>query len=328
MNDRLERLPILILNPHNRCNCRCVMCDIWKTDSIRELSAADLERHAADLVSLHVRWVVLSGGEPLMHSDLFRLCRVLREREIRITLLSTGLLLRRHREQVVEYIDDVIVSLDGPAEIHDRIRRVAGAFAALADGVSAIHELRADFPVAVRSTVQKANCGSLRATAAAARQVGARSISFLAADVSSTAFNRDTVWPLPRQDDVAVTGLEIRMLEEEIEALIAEGECGGFVSESPAKLRRIAVHFRARLDRVEPEAPRCNAPWVSAVIEADGTVKPCFFHPPIGRVQAGVSLAEVLNGVRAQAFRRDLDVATNPVCRRCVCSLHFRDVTA
>ena len=35
MSPRLTRLPILVLEPHSRCNCRCVMCDIWKrTDAL------------------------------------------------------------------------------------------------------------------------------------------------------------------------------------------------------------------------------------------------------------------------------------------------------
>ena len=69
----LERLPILVLQPHNRCNCRCVMCDIWKLTDAQEISAAELERHLADIERLGVEWVVFTGGEPLMHSDLFRL---------------------------------------------------------------------------------------------------------------------------------------------------------------------------------------------------------------------------------------------------------------
>ena len=48
MSPVITQLPILILYPHSRCNCRCVMCDIWKTSESREISAADLERHAAD----------------------------------------------------------------------------------------------------------------------------------------------------------------------------------------------------------------------------------------------------------------------------------------
>src|ERR1700735_2578756 len=128
MNPVLKSLPVLIMYPHNRCNCRCVMCDIWKTDTVQEISAAELERHGEDIARLRVEWVVFSGGEPLMHSDLFRLCRSVRERDIRTNLRSTGLLIERYASQIVECMDDVIVSLDGPREIHDAIRRVPGAF--------------------------------------------------------------------------------------------------------------------------------------------------------------------------------------------------------
>jgi MoaA/NifB/PqqE/SkfB family radical SAM enzyme len=323
MNGRLDTLPILILYPHNRCNCRCVMCDIWKTDTTREISAADLERHLSDIESLHVQWVVFSGGEPLMHSDLFRLCRLLRERSIRTTLLSTGLLLKRYCAQITEHVDDLIVSLDGPPALHDQIRRVPGAFASLQAGIDALLDLRPGFPIYARSTVQKLNYGSLRETTAAARSLGVRSISFLAADVSSTAFNRPEPWTMQKQHEIALTAREVPVLEAEVDALISEGECGGFIAESPQKLRRIVSHYRARLGLVEPEAPRCNSPWVSAVVEADGTVRPCFFHDPIGRIGNTQSLLEVLNGPTAVAFRSSLDVATNPICRRCVCSLHW-----
>ena len=64
--------------------------------------------------------------------------------------------------------------------------------------------------------------------------------------------------------------------------MIESNAGSGFVLENPDKLRRIVHHFRAHLGLAEPVAPRCNAPWVSAVIESDGTVRPCFFHEPIG----------------------------------------------
>jgi MoaA/NifB/PqqE/SkfB family radical SAM enzyme len=92
--------------------------------------------------------------------------------------------------------------------------------------------------------------------------------------------------------------------------------------ESPDKLRRIVLHFRACLKQVPPVAPRCNAPWVSAVVEAGGDVRPCFFHPPLGNIHEG-TLHEILNGSRALHFRKDLDIASNPTCRECVCSLYI-----
>ncbi len=316
----MNRLPILILYPHSRCNCRCVMCDIWKTSDAREIGAADLERHAADFVELGVRWVIFSGGEPLMHSDLFRLCAILRPLGIRLTMLSTGLLLERHARQIVENLDEVIVSLDGPAAVHNRIRRIAGAFESMAGGIGELRRIRPDFPIAARCTVQRMNHRSLCETASAARELALDSISFLAADMTSTAFNRPDVWSPDRQAEVALNRHEIQVLEREIEALIAS--YSGFILESPEKLGRIVHHFRAHLGLALSIAPRCNAPWVSAVLESDGTVRPCFFHEPIGNASEQ-TLRDVLNGPRAVAFRQSLRIAENPVCRRCVCSLYL-----
>ncbi len=319
----LGRLPIVILSPHGRCNCRCVMCDIWKTTDAAEIGASDLDRHVRSLEGMGVEWAVFTGGEPLMHSDLFRLCAVLRERGIRITLLSTGLLLEKHARAIVASVDDVIVSLDGPAEVHDRIRRVPGAFARLAAGVGAIRALRPDFPVSARCTIQRLNHSELRATVSAAREIGLKGISFLAADVTSTAFNRLEVWGAERQSSVALAAEELPVLEAEIQAIATADECRGFVAETPEKLRRIVGHFRAHAQGADPVAPVCNAPWVSVVVEAGGVVRPCFFHPPIGRVDATISLGDVINGPEAIAFRDALDVASDPVCRRCVCSLNW-----
>jgi Fe-coproporphyrin III synthase len=321
MNPRIEKLPVLVLYPHNRCNCRCVMCDIWKLDTAEEISDVELERHLSSIAGFGVESIVFSGGEPLMHSDLFRLAALARSRGIRTTLLSTGLLLERNAGRVVESIDDVIVSLDGPAPVHDAIRRVHGAFQLLEKGVRALHHLRSDFPVAARCTVQRANHAHLRATCDAARTLGLRSISFLAADLTSGAFNRGDGWPAERQAAVAPSVEEIPRLENEIEALIAQEGAQGFVLESPEKLRRVVRHFRAYRGLSDAVSPRCNAPWISAVLESDGTVRPCFFHPPIGNARAE-GLAEVLNGPRAIAFRSALRIEENPVCRRCVCSLY------
>jgi MoaA/NifB/PqqE/SkfB family radical SAM enzyme len=54
------------------------MCDIWKTTEDEQLSVEQLESHLSDIEHLRVKWVVFSGGEPLMHTDLFRLSAMLR----------------------------------------------------------------------------------------------------------------------------------------------------------------------------------------------------------------------------------------------------------
>ena len=99
-------------------------------------------------------------------------------------------------------------------------------------------------------------------------------ISFLAADLDSAAFNRLVPWPESTRSQVGLDGREALALESEIEAIIrdrAPDIAAGFVRESPDKLRRIVTHFRASLGLATGVAPRCNAPWVSAVVEADLT---------------------------------------------------------
>jgi Fe-coproporphyrin III synthase len=320
----LDTLPVLILNPHSRCNCRCKMCDIWRTTEPQEFHVEDLNRQLQSIERLGVSWVVLSGGEPLMHSDLWRLIAPLRDRRIRITLLSSGLLLGRHAASLVKLVDDVIVSLDGPAQVHDSIRGVPGAYAVTAAGIAAILERNPDFRISARCTVQRSNFRYLRDTVDTARQLSLYSISFLAADIDSSAFARPNGWPIAKKSAISLDSAEIAELESQLEALISRAECGGFVCESPAKLRRIALHFRAILGERPPVAPACNAPWNSAVVESDGTVRPCFFHPPIGHLNSGKSLHQILNDPEAVAFRDSLDVATNTICQKCVCSLNWR----
>jgi Fe-coproporphyrin III synthase len=322
---RIRTLPILVLFPHNRCNCRCVMCDIWRLRQIREITPADLQPQMQAFLALQVRWVVFSGGEPQLHHDLAGLSNLFRAHGIRISLLTAGLLLQAHARSIATIVDDVIVSLDGPPEIHNQIRGIPRAFDLLARGVAAIRRFRPGMVVCGRSTVQKANFRYLRETVSTARRIGLNSISFLAADLTSEAFNRPGGWPSGRQKTLALESDEADSLDLEMEALIrehADDIASGYITESPAKLRRIGLHFRAHLGQVPAVAPRCNAPWVSAVIEADGAVRPCFFHRSLGNIHQNTFL-EILNSPEAEHFRKTLDVASNVICRNCVCSLYL-----
>jgi MoaA/NifB/PqqE/SkfB family radical SAM enzyme len=322
----IRTLPVLVVHAHSSCNCRCIMCDIWKTREGKAFGVHDLEPHIASIRKLGVRWVAFSGGEPLLNPQLPLLCALLRKENIRLTLLTTGLLLQKCAADVAASFDDVIISLDGPPQVHDAIRRVDGAFALIQSGMKSVREHRRDLPITARTTVQKANHHRLRETARAAQQLNLNAISFLAADLTSTAFNRPLAWPVSRQDEIGLSLVELAALDAEIEALIAETTCGtqdAFVVETPDKLRRIARHFRVHLGLQPAEAPMCNAPWVSAVIEVDGKVRPCFFHPQIGNLQEG-TLESILNGPQARNFRENLVIQNDPICRRCVCSLHYR----
>jgi Fe-coproporphyrin III synthase len=323
---RVTRLPVLVLNVHTSCNCRCMMCDIWKTSEAKSLAPAHLEPHLSSIRRLGVRWVVFTGGEPLMNRAFGQLSEMLRKEHVRLTLLTTGLLLGKFAEDVARSFDDIIISLDGPEEIHDSIRRVRGGFRLIGAGIQAIRRLRADFRVTARTTVQKANFRQLRETVGAAKTLTFDGISLLAVDLTSEAFNRPLLWPVERQNEVGLSLADVEDLTIEVENLTrenAEEIRSGFIAESPQKLRRIVRHFRAQLGLEAPEAPQCNAPWTSAVVEVDGSVRPCFFHAPIGDLRKQ-TLEEAVNSEQALQFRSALDVRNNLTCRRCVCSLNYR----
>jgi Fe-coproporphyrin III synthase len=322
---QIRALPVVVIFPHNQCNCRCVMCDIWRIREAKELTPEDVKQHLSSFRQLGVRWFVFSGGEPQLNKKWSGLAQMLRSTESRVSLLTAGLLLKSQAQAITESVDDVIVSLDGPPAVHNHIRRISDAFEQLAEGVKALHGLRPEMPVRARCTVQKANHHSLRAVVAYAKHIGLDSVSFLAADLTSSAFNRSEGWRPDRVDRVALVSEEVDALEAEVERLINENRAdlsSGFVVETADRLRRIVQHFRAHLGQANNVAPRCNAPWVSAVIEASGDIRPCFFHPVLGNIHRQ-ALPDILNGSEALQFRANLDVQHNEICRRCVCSLYI-----
>jgi MoaA/NifB/PqqE/SkfB family radical SAM enzyme len=302
------------------------MCDIWKRKEGREFHAADLERHRESIRTLGVKHVVLTGGEPLLNRELDAICGFFRDLGLRVTLLTTGLLLQKKADIVASGFDDIIISIDGPPDVHNRIRRVSGAFQTIQKGVMEVRARQPRISISCRTTVQKLNRTHLRATVSAARSLGLDSISFLAADVSSAAFNREERWEPERQNEIALSRAELSELEEEIELMIQmhqEDIDQGFIVESNAKLRRIATRFREHIEGTPPKAPICNAPWVSTVIEVDGSVRPCFFHPSIGNAHQ-LTLEEALNTEAALSFRSRLKIASDPTCQHCVCSLNYQ----
>ena len=312
--------------PHSRCNCRCVMCDIWKgNNNIKQLEEADIQKMFESMRKLNTKLVVMSGGEALMHPNFFRLCEIIKSQNIKITLLSTGLLLKRFASEIISKTDEVIVSLDGSKEVHDKIRNIPNAFDKLKEGAQELKSLDPKFRVTARCVIQKENFDDLPNIVESAREIGLDQISFLTADVTTDAFNRPELWGEEKMGEIKLSPEELERFKQVIENLIetySENFKNKFIAESPEKIRRFYEYYAAFQGLTEFPPLRCNAPWVSAVIEADGTVRPCFFHEVIGDIKQN-SLSEIINSDKSFSFRKNLDVDTNPICKKCVCSLNL-----
>ena len=175
-----------------------------------------------------------------------------------------------------------------------------------------------------RMVVQRSNYGALAETIAAAQSMGFDELSFLAVDVSSTAFNRATPWSEDRAADVAIPADELLALRAAIAHAVAaspESFENGFVAGGQASLDRIYGYYAALAGERPFPTVSCNAPWISAVLDPGGVLRPCFFQPAY-EPSAG-DLGDTLNSPSAVAFRRTLNVDRDATCRRCVCSLNL-----
>lgn len=323
---KIYSLPIVILMPHSRCNCRCVMCDIWKgNNNVKQLEEIDIQKMLDSFRDLNTREIVMSGGEALMHPDFFGLCEIIKTQKIKVTLLSTGLLLKKYASEILAKTDEVIVSLDGSKDVHDKIRNIPNAFDKLKEGVQELKKLNPDFRVTARCVIQKDNFEDFPNIVDSAHEIGLDQISFLTADVTTDAFNRPELWDEQRTNEVKLSREELPRFKQVIDSLIqthSNDFKSKFIAESPERIKRFYHYYAAYYNHSKFPEVRCNAPWVSAVVEADGSIRPCFFHQVMGNIRDG-NLTEVINSEKTISFRKSLDVATNPICQKCVCSLNL-----
>ena len=319
VTNRTFVLPLLIFYPTGRCNSRCVSCDWWKQSGADDLTLGEIEEVARALPALGTRLVVFSGGEPLLRPEVFEAARLFRHQGMSLHLLTSGVLLERCAERVAEQFERVIVSLDATsASLYEQIRGV-DALRVVGRGIIRLRRLAPHLPLSGRATLHRANFRELPRLIEYARTLGLDRISFLPADISSLGFGRAAV---PAAATLALDADEIDEFEAIIERTItvyAADFASGFVAEPAEKLRRLPRYYAA-LSGAEP-FPRvsCNAPWVSVVLEADGSVRPCFFHGSIGNVRQTPIASIISHDLRA--FRESFDVGANPTCVRCVCSL-------
>ena len=171
---RLRCLPMLssaCLAVTNKCNGRCIMCDIWKTYRDNpgllkeELSLSEIRDFFSDKESFkRLDFVYLSGGEPFLRADLPDIVSCIHECKPTCTvyIATNGFL----TDRIVDAIREILafhprlqigVSLDGINEMHDKIRGVKGAFKKTRKTLFALRENFPNLHIQVTMTVTPIN---------------------------------------------------------------------------------------------------------------------------------------------------------------------------
>lgn len=141
------RLIHLQLTKH--CNLRCSFCGQWGEHGyMKEHSAEDLTTAQwLDVVAQAVRYraetgiapqFILWGGEPLASPSFPAVSAALRDAGFTTALITNGVLIEKHLDAINRNIDTVYVSLDGPPEVHERVRGAKGIWPRIERGLAGL----------------------------------------------------------------------------------------------------------------------------------------------------------------------------------------------
>ncbi len=316
-------LPLVILYVTEGCNLRCATCS-YRDALPGELSLEEIEKLAKDLHRFGLKHIVYSGGEPLLRRDFIKICELFEKLGVKQTLLTNGLLLEKRVDDIQEFFEEIIVSIDGAdAATHNTIRGL-NSFDQILKGVKRATASTHKREVSIRTVLQKRNFRQFPKMIELAKSLGVDRISFLAADVYSDSFGRDTRGYADKNENILLDENEIDEFRNVIgETIVKHKEDfdNGFVSESPGKMFHILQYYQACIGKAEYPRNICNAPMVSAVITSTGIILPCYFLPSFGNLRKA-PLAELLNNKAIKSTRKNVRSYVLDRCRQCVCTLH------
>ncbi len=155
--------PVVIWNLIRRCNLSCKHCYSISADHNfpGELSTGEIFTVMDELKRFKVPVLILSGGEPLLHPDIFPISERAKSMGFYVGLSTNGTLINDEnigRIAGINY-DYIGISIDGLGETHDRFRRKDGAFAASMNAIRLCREH--DLKVGMRFTLTSDNAADL-----------------------------------------------------------------------------------------------------------------------------------------------------------------------
>lgn len=150
-----------------RCNLRCKMCSVNLLPQEEELSTEQIFRVIEEAQKYGIKEVLLTGGEPLLREDFFKISQYASNRGLRTQITTNGLLIDHSIAQEIANagISHVNFSLDGLEETNDFFRG-RGVFNKVMEATHILNEKRRKnhfFSIGIGCTVMDNNVGELSA---------------------------------------------------------------------------------------------------------------------------------------------------------------------
>jgi MoaA/NifB/PqqE/SkfB family radical SAM enzyme len=337
-----------------RCNLKCHMCVQYRHgvgdnspltwyDPKKEMPVSAWI-NVLDQLKSFKPWLFITGGEPTIYPHFKELIQAKSQRGLAGDVTTNGLILEGLAEFLVENrVENVIISLDGAEELHDRVRGVPGAYRKTLNGIKALVKARERAKsyapiIALTFTITKVNLPDMEKMTPLAIDLGVDIMQFnhpiWTSEEKAALHNRILTPEFAEShglDLVAPSLPDGEYFPGEIEPehmpLIRDGLKK---AEEQAK-GRIAINIIPNLDQraVDPfyldaDYPfpdQCNSLWQKLRILPDGTVTPCL-HVVVGNVMEQ-TIEEIWNGEKMARFRKIVSKRLFPACMRC-CDRSFK----
>ncbi len=301
----------------NLCQARCIMCNIWQKPAREELTLAEIDTLFSK--AAHFSWINLTGGELFQRPDIGEIFLSIINRSKNLHLLNfptNGFRTNEICAAVDRILKDtelprliVSVSLDGPRELHERIRNLPGCWNRALDTFQRLRERRSPrFSVFLGHTLQAANIGAFDETVEACR----REIGGLTQDdfhinlahVSGHYYDNEGTDALPSPES---TVMEIERIRKQQAS--KDLDPVAFIE------RRYQRHVRDYLS--SGRGPYvCQAAGASCFIDPTGIVYPCsVFEAPLGSLRnAGMDFERVWRSATRAHTRELIRTGQCPGC--------------
>lgn len=139
-------LRYLLLHITTKCNLACKHCYLGDAH-IEELDIDSITALAEEFAAMQGLKLMISGGEPLLHSQFWEILESVAKLDLRIVLLSNGTLIDEDTaSRLANYVHEVQISIDG-TESHDMLRG-SGTFDISMQGIQNLKDAGIDVSIA------------------------------------------------------------------------------------------------------------------------------------------------------------------------------------
>jgi MoaA/NifB/PqqE/SkfB family radical SAM enzyme len=287
----------VMISVTNRCTARCGYCDIPARRQ-RELTTVELLALLDELKALGTQRVAFWGGEPLLRDDIGALVRHAKRRcGFFVSLDTNGRLVPERLDDLAD-LDVLVVSYDGPREVHDA-NRGEGSHARARAALELAAPRQRVFTITV---LTRENLSHVDAILDDARRLGFATTFQLLHHTEglASAGERDL---LPSNEEYRAT----------LRHLLRRKREGAAIVSSAAYLERLLRWpSYAQPTDTAPRGLRCMAGTLYANVDTDGSVYPC--SGLVGRVPAANALAG--------GFARAFAATTRGGCGACIASCY------